>query len=170
MSVNSKMTAIADNIRAMTGLSGLIGLDDMAAYVGRANEGITMERDLINQIIAALEGKAAGGGSSVQTAEGQITPENYKATIDCGFLPNAIFFDFGYANGAYLVAGTVIYQGRSSMAMGTSTGGTDCIMFLVSPTDGSDFGLDIMFAGIDLTTGENFDVTWEIPWMAVKFI
>jgi hypothetical protein len=40
MSVNTKMTAIADEIRILSGTDEAIGLDDMANNIGEANEEI----------------------------------------------------------------------------------------------------------------------------------
>ena len=72
MSVNSKMTAIADKIRVLSGTSGAMGLDAMATHVNTANSNVSTEAGLIAQIQSALEGKAAGGGS-VETCTVTIT-------------------------------------------------------------------------------------------------
>ena len=90
MSVNSKMTAIADPIRTLMGSTGKMGLDVMASNLGnavnevdtqnslieqikaglteaeenmgRTNNEISTQSDIIQQIKTALEDKAAGGG------------------------------------------------------------------------------------------------------------
>ena len=57
MSVNSKMTALADEIRELSGFEEKIGLDNMIENVNGANSTIQEETNLINQIITALKGK-----------------------------------------------------------------------------------------------------------------
>lgn len=80
MSVNSKMTAIADQIRTLLGLTGTMGLDEMAAHLGTeqsnvtaalaaiADKGVTVpdgsNSDSLAALIAAIE---AGGGGEIIT-------------------------------------------------------------------------------------------------------
>lgn len=59
MSVNSKMTAINDEIRSLVGVTGTMGLDAMAANLGTAVSENDQQAVLIQQIKAALEGKMA---------------------------------------------------------------------------------------------------------------
>ena len=61
-SVNEKMTALADEIRELSGITGKIGLDAMATNVSDANDEIAEQTDLLSQIATALEGKASGSG------------------------------------------------------------------------------------------------------------
>lgn len=60
MSVNAKMTAIADEVRELSGTTGAIGLDAMATKIGEANDEIGSQSDLLTEIAAALAGKAGG--------------------------------------------------------------------------------------------------------------
>ena len=63
MSVNSKMTAIADKIRALLGITGTMGMDAMANNLNSAVTEVDSQAALIQQIKTALDGKTAGGGS-----------------------------------------------------------------------------------------------------------
>lgn len=58
MSVNEKMTAIADEIRELSGTTAAMGLDAMATNVGDANDEIGEQAALMAQIKSALTGKS----------------------------------------------------------------------------------------------------------------
>ena len=60
MSVKSKMTAIADRIRVMLGISSKMGLDAMANHLGTAQNEVDTQADLIDQLRLTLQDKAAG--------------------------------------------------------------------------------------------------------------
>ena len=57
MSVNSKLTALADEVRELSGVTGTMGLDAMATNIGDANTEVDTQADLIEQILAALDAK-----------------------------------------------------------------------------------------------------------------
>jgi lysophospholipase L1-like esterase len=58
MSVNTKMTAIANEIRELSGTTSAMGLDAMASNVNNANTEINEQEELLMQITNALDGKA----------------------------------------------------------------------------------------------------------------
>lgn len=77
MSVNSKMTALADEIRELSGTTEAIGLDAMKIHVGEANDAISVQSNLISEqdakiaeLAQVLAGKASGGSNSVETCTG----------------------------------------------------------------------------------------------------
>lgn len=57
MSVYAKMTAIADEIRELSGETDKLGLDAMATKTGEANAEVATQGELISQIANALQGK-----------------------------------------------------------------------------------------------------------------
>lgn len=61
MSVNEKMTALADEIRTLSGGTEKIGLDAMTNNIKAANAEIVSQENLIIQITNALEGKSMDG-------------------------------------------------------------------------------------------------------------
>ena len=65
MSVNSTMTALADEVRELSGKTGKLTLENMTDEVASGNETISDQASLIAQISAALEGKASGGTAPI---------------------------------------------------------------------------------------------------------
>lgn len=63
MSINSKMTAIANPIRSLTGKTDQFSLDAMVSNLNEIVEEVDVQNDLIQQILTALQGKASGDGS-----------------------------------------------------------------------------------------------------------
>ena len=55
--VNTKMTAIANEIRELSGTMDAMGLDAMASHVNAANSEITNQTGVIEEIITALSNK-----------------------------------------------------------------------------------------------------------------
>lgn len=76
--VDEKMTALADEVRELSGTTGKLGIDDMTNAINTENTNfntnLETQNDLIEQIQAALQGKASGGDSvSYDTCTVEIT-------------------------------------------------------------------------------------------------
>lgn len=80
MSVNSKMTAIADKIRSLLGITGTMGMDAMATNLQSAVSEADTQTSLIAQIEAALEGKT-GAAASVSVRTATTKPSSNSTTI-----------------------------------------------------------------------------------------
>lgn len=65
MSVNSKMTAIADKIRTLLGISGAMGLDAMSDNLGAAVNECDTQADLISQLKGAITENVTKTANSV---------------------------------------------------------------------------------------------------------
>jgi hypothetical protein len=61
--VNSKMTALADEVRELSGSSAKMGIDDMTTNVSIANEEVDNQTDLIAQIKAVVDNLPEAGGN-----------------------------------------------------------------------------------------------------------
>lgn len=103
MSVNEKMTAIADGVRTLSGESGKMGLDAMSEKIATANTTVDGQSDLIYQIKVALRGKAAGSGSSSGIIE---VPELPTSDIDENAVYNVVV---NTESEVYIILGGVLY-------------------------------------------------------------
>lgn len=72
--VNTLLTAIADKIRKLLGLSDSMGLEAMSSNLTEVDDEVDSQAELISQITAALADKAAGsgGGGSIETYTGSL--------------------------------------------------------------------------------------------------
>ena len=89
MSVNSKMTAIADPIRTLMGSSGKIGLDAMANHLGNAVTEVDNQNGIIQELKAAIAENVSKTSSEVseqteliQQIKGAINENVGKTTAE----------------------------------------------------------------------------------------
>ena len=76
MTINEKMTAIADEVRALSGATDTLNLDEMASHTKEANTEIEKQGELIAQIQEALQGKASGGGGGQGSGLPSVSPKD----------------------------------------------------------------------------------------------
>lgn len=57
--VDEKLTALADEVRELSGVTDALGLDDMTTNLDAANDEVSSQVELIAQLALALEGKAS---------------------------------------------------------------------------------------------------------------
>ena len=68
MSVNEKMTNIANEIRNLSNTNEAMGLDSMASNLNTANSEVDTQAELITQIASSLEGKVASSTDLINSA------------------------------------------------------------------------------------------------------
>lgn len=64
---SESLTNIADEIRTLSGTTASMGLDAMKTHIEDANSEVDSQVELLAQAVAALEGKASGGGVTLPT-------------------------------------------------------------------------------------------------------
>ena len=69
MSVHAKMTAIADEVRTLSGATDKLSLDEMASHTREANTEVSEQAELIQQLKSILQGKTEGGVPEDLSAE-----------------------------------------------------------------------------------------------------
>ena len=91
MSVNSKMTAIADEIRELSGTTGTMGLDAMANTLHTENtnfnSNLTTQDNLITQIKNVVDGLPEAGSGTPNLQDKTVTPttSSQSVTPDSGY-------------------------------------------------------------------------------------
>lgn len=102
MSINTKMTAIADRIRALLGLSGTMGLDAMATNLATEQTNINNAFTAVNSKGGTVPSSKVSGnlaaainsipnGVTVQRKSGTFTTDSSgNASVTCGFKPDLV--------------------------------------------------------------------------------
>jgi hypothetical protein len=68
------MTAIANEIRELSGTTSTLGLDAMATNLSEANDEVSVQEGLLSQIIITLKSKVAGENVEVSLQEKTVVP------------------------------------------------------------------------------------------------
>jgi hypothetical protein len=103
--VNEKMTALANEIRELSGTTTSKSIDMMTSDVNEANAEITTQTELLEQIAIALEDKASGGTTGGGTAVEAWTGTVYGPS-GLGDFPNTYVY---YTDENLVARGIEIY-------------------------------------------------------------
>lgn len=132
MIVYEKMTAIADGIRSLLGITNTMGLDEMAenlktesaniesAYAAVNSKGGTVPDSKISGNLADAISSIALG-ISIQRKSGSFTTRSGRATVDCGFQPDLFYFTTGGKMDGYLMTGCLAFLESGSSQINTTT-------------------------------------------------
>ena len=130
--VNAKMTAIADKIRSLLGITGKMGLDAMAANLetekGNINAAFTsvetkggaipeskVSGNLANAILGIPQGPEIRKKTGTFQASGGATP------VHCGCSPDLFYFTTGYYEGEFLTSGCFAFGATTEEKLNTTT-------------------------------------------------
>lgn len=73
--VNEKMTALADEVRELSGTTEAIGIDGMTSNINEANNEVESQAELLARAVSALSGKAGGESNAVLYTPQELTEE-----------------------------------------------------------------------------------------------
>lgn len=86
MSLNDKMTAIANKIRSILGITGAMGLDDMDSGLGDCQNIVDSQAELLDQAILAIANKSAGSRDPELQSKTAIPSESIQTIMaDSGY-------------------------------------------------------------------------------------
>ena len=120
MSVNSKMTAIANKIRSLLGTSGAMSLDAMAtnlniiqnnissAFTAIKNKGgVVPSSKVSGNLVSSINSIPSGITVQKKTGSFTLNTSDGTATVDCGFIPDLVVIrgviddSYGEANATF---------------------------------------------------------------------
>lgn len=85
--INEKMTALADEIRELSGTTTTKSIDTMTTDVGAANTEITSQTELITQIKSVVDNLPEAGSSSTGESTGGLTVASVTISLSAADIP-----------------------------------------------------------------------------------
>ena len=146
MSINDSMTALADEIREISGETQLLGIDDMREEIAQANDEVDIQTNLINQLISMannLPEAGSGDGPSLPVLTNEGTYADLlqgKQLIDgsggivVGTIPTKTQSDLT-ANGATVTVPSGYYATQTTKSVATATRGATTISVTADDTN-----------------------------------
>ena len=181
MSVQTAMTAIADKIRSILGISGTMGLNAMATNLGTVHTDIDGAYTAVgNQGGTVPDSKFSGGlasaissiplGVTVQRKTGTFTTSGSEFVVDVGFRPDLVMLHAGEMadDGTKLHTAAAFYEDTREGWGGVQTqlvSANGFYMFYIRPTGSG-------FAGNSWHVDNNWawnEYSTPISYAAVKY-
>lgn len=146
MSINDSMTALADEIREISGETQLLGIDDMREEIAQANDEVDIQTNLINQLISMannLPEAGSGDGPSLPVLTNEGTYADLlqgKQLIDSsggivvGTIPTKTQNDLT-SNGATVTVPSGYYASQTTKSVATATRGATTISVTADDTN-----------------------------------
>ena len=146
MSINDSMTALADEIREISGETQFLGIDDMREEIAQANDEVDIQANLINQLISMannLPEAGSGDGPSLPVLTNEGTYADLlqgKQLIDgsggivVGTIPTKTQNDLT-ANGATVTVPSGYYASQTTKSVATATRGATTISVTADDTN-----------------------------------
>lgn len=129
--VNTKMTAIADKIRSILGITGKMGLDAMASNLETEQSNIAAAFTSVESKGGAVpESKVSGNlasailgipeGAEIKRKRGTFSTKSGSATVDCGFTPDLFYFTTNGTADNYLMTGCLAFEAANQTKLTTT--------------------------------------------------
>ena len=181
MSVNSKMTAIADKIRSLLGITGTMGLDEMATNLGTEQTNVEGAFTAIGDKggtvpTAKVSGNLASAvasipeGVTVQKKTGTVTTSYAgTASANVGFKPDIVAFDFGSMDGNYNYSGVMFAEAnRTSLMVVAPPTSTSYILTSLTVTQTSN-GFSLTAKKLSTSFSESNEASRTLNYIAIKY-
>ena len=182
MSVNSKMTAIADKIRSFLGISGAMGLDAMATNLGTEQTNVTNAFTAVGNMGGTVPSSKVSGnlasainsipkGVTIQRKTGTLkTNTSGTASVNCGFKPDLVVINGGSTSGVYYFVGAAFYEGNVSKISLTimPSNTTSYVMTLLETTQTYN-GFSVTAKNLNPSFVTSNDTNRSLPYIALKY-
>lgn len=148
--VNTKMTALADEIRELSGTTEKLGIDEMTSALDTENTNfnlnLTMQSNLIEQIKSALVGKGACVDVEIKLQDKIVTPTTSAQNITA---------DSGYDG-----LSSVIVAGDENLVSKNIVNGVSIFGIQGSATSGGSDNTNTETCSVQITTNNDYAVIY----------
>ena len=182
MSVDSKMTAIADKIRSLLGITGTMGMDAMATNLGTeqtnianaftavSNKGGTVPSSKVSGNLASAI-NSIPKGVTIQRKNGTLkTNSSGMASVNCGFKPDLVVINGGSNSGVYYFVGAAFYEGNvTKISLTIMPSNTSSYVMTMLETNQTSNGFSVTAKNLSPSFVQSNDTNRSLPYIALKY-